>query len=192
MKLKNIVAGAALTLLAATSCSSPENIAYMQNARSGQEQTILNACEIKVQPLDQLTIVVSCKEPELAALFNLVETNKRLSGGGNGASTSSAGNVSAYTVDSEGNIDFPILEGTYSRIHPAANLREGAAPAHRRQLGGRPRGDGGVCQPALLGARRGGLTRHLSHHQRPDDAARGYLQGRRPHRARPAQHHGGA
>lgn len=120
MKLKNIVAGAALALLSATSCSSPENIAYMQNARSGQEQTILNACEIKVQPLDQLTIVVSCKEPELAALFNLVEANKRLSAGGNGAATNSAGNVSAYTVDGEGNIDFPIL----GKVHIAGLTRQ--------------------------------------------------------------------
>ena len=107
MKLKNITAGIFLSLtLLATSCSTPQNIAYMQNARPGQEQVVLNFNEIKVQPQDQLSIVVSCKEPEVAALFNLVQANKRL---GSGGAPNSSGSVSAYTVDKDGNINFPVL-----------------------------------------------------------------------------------
>lgn len=67
MNLKNITTASALSLLLlASSCSSPKNIAYMQNAVFGQEEAVLNLNEIKVQPQDRLSIVISCKEPELA------------------------------------------------------------------------------------------------------------------------------
>ena len=102
------LAGAALLLLA-SSCSSPKNIAYMQNAVYGQEEAIVNLNEIKVQPHDQLSIVVSCKEPELAQLFNLVQANKRVGQTGQQSQLSSQGNVSVYTVNNFGDITFPVL-----------------------------------------------------------------------------------
>lgn len=123
MNLKNIATTAALLLmLLVSSCSTPRNIAYMQNTVFGQEEAIANLNEIKIQPHDQLSIVVSCKEPELAQLFNLVQTNKRLgniSSSGNSTSISS-GSVSVYTVSNTGNINFPVL----GEIHVEGLTRE--------------------------------------------------------------------
>ena len=101
MKFKNIAAAIALTLLA-TSCSSPKNIAYMQNAVYGQEEAVLNLNEIRIQPKDQVSIVVSCKEPELARLFNLVQASSRV---GQEGAPQANGNVSVYTVDNAGDIE---------------------------------------------------------------------------------------
>lgn len=108
MNLKNITAAAISLMLLASSCSTPKNIAYMQNARFGETEAIINLNEIKVQPHDQISIVVSCKEPELAQLFNLVQANKRVGQTGQGGAQSQ-GNVSAYTVDNYGDINFPVL-----------------------------------------------------------------------------------
>lgn len=117
MKLKNITATAAIALtLLATSCSSPKNIAYMQNAVYGQQEAVLNLNEIRIQPKDQVSIVVSCKEPELARLFNLVQATNKVGQEGN---QQSQGNVSVYTVDNAGDIEFPVL----GRIHIAGLTR---------------------------------------------------------------------
>lgn len=118
MNLKNIATTAALLfMLLASSCSTPRNIAYMQNTVFGQEEAIANLNEIKIQPKDKLSIVVSCKEPELARLFNLVQASNRV---GQEGSQRSDGNVSVYTVDSYGDIMFPVL----GKVHIAGLTRE--------------------------------------------------------------------
>lgn len=88
----------------------------MQNAVYGQEDAVVNLKEIKVQPHDQLSIVVSCKEPELAQLFNLVQANRQMGQTGR----QPQGNVSVYTVNSGGDINFPVL----GSIHIAGLNRE--------------------------------------------------------------------
>lgn len=119
MNLKNITTASALSLLLlASSCSSPKNIAYMQNAVYGQEEVVVNLNEIRIQPQDKLSIVVSCKEPELARLFNLVQTTNRV--GQENSMQQSDGRVSVYTVDSNGDIEFPIL----GKVHIAGLTRE--------------------------------------------------------------------
>lgn len=118
MNLKNIATTAALLfMLLVSSCSTPRNIAYMQNTVFGQEEAIANLNEIKIQPKDKLSIVVSCKEPELARLFNLVQASNRV---GQESSQQSDGNVSVYTVDSYGDITFPVL----GKVHIAGLTRE--------------------------------------------------------------------
>lgn len=114
-----ILAAASTLLLLASSCSTPKNIAYMQNATYQQEEVIANLNEIRVQPHDQLSIVVSCKEPELAQLFNLVQANKRVGQTGQ-SMQQSQGNVSVYTVNSSGDIEFPVL----GMVHIAGLNRE--------------------------------------------------------------------
>lgn len=80
----------------------------MQNSVVEQESEVLNINEIKVQPHDQISIVVSCKEPELAQLFNLVQANNRI-GQHNAGGNTSQGDVSLYTISDQGNINFPVL-----------------------------------------------------------------------------------
>ena len=118
MNLKNIATTAALLfMLLVSSCSTPRNIAYMQNTVFGQEEAIANLNEIKIQPKDKLSIVVSCKEPELARLFNLVQASNRV---GQEGTQQSDGRVSVYTVDSYGDIMFPVL----GKVHIAGLTRE--------------------------------------------------------------------
>lgn len=100
---------ALLGLLA--SCSAHKDIVYLQNERFGESEAILNLNKIKIQPHDQVSIIVSCKEQELADLFNLKRS--QLSGGGTNTRM-------GYTVDDAGNITFPNL----GPIHIAGLTRD--------------------------------------------------------------------
>lgn len=101
----------------ATSCSTNKNLVYMQGKEFDEEEAIVKLNEIKVQPLDRVSIVVSCKEPEIARQFNLVYTEARL---GQSATTQTGSRVASYTVDSDGDIDFPIV----GKIHIAGLTRQ--------------------------------------------------------------------
>ena len=71
-------------------------------------EVIAAARDITVQPKDQISIVVSSKDPELAALFNLTRVQYR-AGSTDWRSGSYNGEVSGYTLDDQGAIDFPVL-----------------------------------------------------------------------------------
>ena len=124
----NVIAAAALLLAAASSCSTPKNIAYFQDAAYGKEEAVVNMNTIKVQPQDRLSIVVSCKEPELARLFNLVQTQNRV--GQESSTQQSDGRVSSYTVDSNGDIEFPVL----GKVHIAGLTRQQVSEKIARDL----------------------------------------------------------
>lgn len=129
MKFNKITTAAALSLmLLAASCTSPKNIAYMQNAVYGQEELVVNLNEIRVQPQDKVSIVVSCKEPELARLFNLVQATNRV--GQDNTMQQSDGRVSVYTVDNNGDIDFPVL----GKVHIAGLTRSEISDKIARDL----------------------------------------------------------
>lgn len=102
----------ALGLLAAaimSACSSHQKVLYLQDLPTEEVTVtdITNFNDIRVQPGDQINIKVSCKEPQLAQLFNLVEANTRL--GTQYSNYNSQSYVSPYTVSPEGKIDFPVL-----------------------------------------------------------------------------------
>ena len=66
--------------------------------------------EIHLQPGDQLSITVSCKQPELAIPFNIMNGSISLDGTGSTTATSFArDNDFRYTVDQDGCINFPLL-----------------------------------------------------------------------------------
>lgn len=81
-----------------SSCNTSKEILYLQDVVYDQPDTIKNTQDITLQPKDQISIVVSCKEPQLASLFNL-------STAGNGTSSSPSG----YTLDDNGDIELPVL-----------------------------------------------------------------------------------
>ena len=100
--------------LSATSCSTPQNIVYLQDAADATTIAHIPAQPIRLKPMDQISIIVNCREPEIPAMFNLPYFTRRL--GENQSLTSgssnmsqSATNISGYTVDSDGCIDFPVL-----------------------------------------------------------------------------------
>lgn len=98
-------------------CSTPTNITYFQDATSQNEIQMQAEQSFKLRPEDKVNIVVNSKDPELEALFNLTANGQRNVLGAYSTPRITAGNRSnngtsspiAYTVDSNGNIDFPIL-----------------------------------------------------------------------------------
>ena len=118
MKLKHIFMAAAVTILA--SCSAPKQIEYFQDVTNGTTLAIPEESLIKVQPGDKLSIVVNSYNSELAMPFNLPYVSNRIGQGSSatGASNTSNG-ISVYTVDGNGDIDFPML----GKLHIAGMTR---------------------------------------------------------------------
>ena len=94
-------------VLILSSCSTP-NVAYFNDLENGQTEKLLQKMSIHLRPDDKVSIVVNSKDPKLADLFNLPVYTHRV--GYTEAYTSNASlNMSVYTVDKEGEIDFPVL-----------------------------------------------------------------------------------
>lgn len=66
-----------LGIVLLTSCNTSKEIIYFQDIVVNQPETISGARDITVQPKDQISIMVSSKDPQLAALFNLTRVQYR-------------------------------------------------------------------------------------------------------------------
>lgn len=87
------------------SCNARKNIVYLQDNKVNQLEAIANSYTIKVQPGDQLQILVSCKDPELAAILNMPLVSFQTST----TNVNTTNSVLTYTVNADGTIDFPII-----------------------------------------------------------------------------------
>lgn len=83
------------------SCKTATNISYMQNLPSNIAVAVQEEHLIKLQPGDRLNIMVHSRDEDLVRIFNITTTS---SSGGTGMQIKAY-----YTVDSQGNIDFPTL-----------------------------------------------------------------------------------
>ena len=90
-------------------CSAIERTAYMQDVKNNQVLTIAKEQQIRIKPLDRLTVLVSSKDPELAAPFNSKSSYVSLSGNTMGTNASSASSLQILTVDENGMLDMPII-----------------------------------------------------------------------------------
>lgn len=124
--IKLILALASLLLLC--SCKSQEKVLYLQDVSLNQSEGIVGARDIHLQPKDQISIVVNSKDPQLAALFNL--TTARYLAGGSMGIYSGNGDISGYTLDEAGDIDFPVL----GKIHVAGKTKGEVAAYIKSQL----------------------------------------------------------
>jgi len=97
-----------LGIVLLTSCNTSKEIIYFQDIVVNQPETISGARDITVQPKDQISIMVSSKDPQLAALFNLTRVQYR-AGSTDLRTGSNNGEISGYTLDDKGDIDFPII-----------------------------------------------------------------------------------
>ena len=123
---KNLIGAILLLFLGA--CSTSKEVAYFQDLRPGESELALTApVEIKIQPKDKLSILVNSQDLRLTNLFNLPIVSPQI--GMEGSSGSNRG-VSGYTVDSKGNIDFPVL----GEIHIAGMTREEVATYIKKEL----------------------------------------------------------
>lgn len=104
MKYRLLTILSALLLLC--SCATVKDIAYFQNKIVDHPEKIDKHAGIVIQPKDQLSIVISSRNPELAAMFNLPLITYQA--GGETLSTGSQ-RILGYVVDNQGMIDFPVL-----------------------------------------------------------------------------------
>ena len=101
----------ATALLFFASCSTQKYLTYLQDMEYGvpyeEEQPMQ---EIHLQPGDQISITVSCKQPELAIPFNIMSGSISTDVTGSTTATSFARDSDfRYTIDQEGCINFPLL-----------------------------------------------------------------------------------
>ena len=95
------------------SCNSSKDVLYFQDLKSGDNVAVSAVpVPVTVKPEDKISIIVNSRDPQLMALFNLPRVTKQMSAvGQTSGSTSVSGgqDVLGYTVDSGGEIDFPVL-----------------------------------------------------------------------------------
>lgn len=127
-----------LIILAMASCNSSKNVNYMQDVVLDSTIIVNNARKITVRPGDILSISVTCKEPQLAMMFNQVITRQSLDNGIGGGSAAKSGQIGGsgqsetipYTVDDQGNIDFPVI----GEVHVAGLDRSQIAKLIKRKI----------------------------------------------------------
>ena len=128
MKLRKILPFA-LGVIMISSCKVPSNVTYFQDQKDGQMINTILSEGIKLKPEDKISIVVKSKNNEITNLLNLAITNQILGYSETSADNASRG-VSGYTVDKNGNIDFPFL----GKVKIAGMTREQVAETIKNKL----------------------------------------------------------
>ena len=93
--------------LAVSSCKTSEKVVYLQDVKLDMPERLQESTGITIQPKDMLSIVISCKDPELAMMFNLPVISYQA--GSEVVAGAGSQRLMGYVVDEQGNIDFPIL-----------------------------------------------------------------------------------
>ena len=104
------------------SCSSYKRVLYFQDISAGlYEIPIAAPTEITLRSGDKISIIVNSRDPQLMDLFNLPYVSRQLGmSSRTGVTTASTQGITGYTIDDEGNIDFPVL----GKIKVAGMTRE--------------------------------------------------------------------
>ena len=92
-----------LVLFSAAACTTPRTLGYLLDMEYNKDYPAIPAPELKIQKEDRLSIQVLSEKPELSAPFNTLLTLTDL------ANQTTQQPVLTYTVDRQGNIEFPIL-----------------------------------------------------------------------------------
>lgn len=101
--------GAAMLL--AASCATPKQVVYLQDMGQNSQIEMENKIQAVIVPYDELDVIISCPDPEIAKPFNIRTSGVTGYSGGAGAYT--------YLVDPDGNIQLPVL----GEIHAAGLTR---------------------------------------------------------------------
>ena len=96
-----------LLCLVLVSCHTSKKVVYIQDVVDGTTKKVVPYQGIVIQPKDMLSIVVSSSKPETAAIYNLPLVT-HYAGNAQMVSGYQQG-LLGYLVDTEGNINFPIL-----------------------------------------------------------------------------------
>jgi polysaccharide export outer membrane protein len=100
-------------LLLLSSCGSTRNLVYFNDLKDTRnyKEEIKNSIEPRIQPDDQLSIVVSSLNPESNMLFNsgVMPSTSGTAVGGASTSAGTGRTTEGYLVDKSGFINFPVL-----------------------------------------------------------------------------------
>ena len=106
--------------ITACACSPQKRIIYFQDLNENPAVKLADDNRIRIKPLDRLTVVVSSKDPELAAPFNATTSYNSLSSNPLGStSINGINSLQIRTVDENGNLYMPII----GEIHCAGKTR---------------------------------------------------------------------
>lgn len=122
-----------LSVVAAlSSCGSSKQVVYFQDLKLGETEFKLPEIKtITVRPEDKISIIVNSRDPQLTDLFNLPYVSRQLGQSlTNGITVSNNQGVSAYTIDTNGEIDFPVL----GKMYVAGMKREEIAEYIKNEL----------------------------------------------------------
>lgn len=103
MKTRNLLGFLIFFVLLTASCTTPRTLGYLLDMEYNKDYPATPAPELKIQIEDRLSIQVFSEKAELSAPFNTLLTITDL------ANKTIKEPIFTYTVDREGNIDFPVL-----------------------------------------------------------------------------------
>ncbi len=89
------------------SCATQKKIVYFQDAQIDSLNIVVSDGVVRFGVGDRISIVVSSRNPELAIVFNLPKVT--MSGVSQASTSSGTSEQMTYTVDNNGDIEFPIL-----------------------------------------------------------------------------------
>ena len=118
---------------ALSSCGSSKQVVNFQDLKPGETEIKLPEVKaITIRPEDKISIIVNSRDPQLTDLFNLPYVSRQLGQSlrTNGVTVSNNQGVSAYTVDTNGEIDFPVL----GKIYVVGMKREEIAECIKNEL----------------------------------------------------------
>ena len=93
-----------------SSCTAIKRTAYLQDVQNESAVAVASEQQIRIKPYDRLTVVVTSKDPELAAPFNVMTSYNSLSTSPVGqTSVNGANGIQVRTVDAQGNLYMPII-----------------------------------------------------------------------------------
>lgn len=101
----------ALTAMMTVSCVTNRKVAYLQDMRHGSQIELENKFEAVISPYDELDVIISCFDSDLAKPFNIYSAAQT-------AVRNNSQNL-AYLVDQNGEIELPVL----GKIHAAGLTR---------------------------------------------------------------------
>lgn len=119
-----------LSSILLASCNSTKRVGYLQDTELFKEKQIETEHTITLQPQDAVTIVISSKDPKLAALFNLPKITFRAGATQLSSAAAYDSQISQYTIDMQGYIDFPVL----GRVKIIGYMREEVAEFIKKKL----------------------------------------------------------
>ena len=105
--LQSVTALAVLIGLASCNPETYKKINYLQDVKQDTTMTMKVNKGIIIQPQDQLSIIVTSRDPRMATPFNLSVSS--LYTGSELSATGASQRITGYVVSNEGDIDFPSL-----------------------------------------------------------------------------------